>query len=340
MRLRVLLAVGGCLSALPGTLTSQESAAVRRAQQAYDALDLERAISAARTALGQRLSGADRIRAYELLAYSYGALDSTRQAVAAFRELIFLDPDLEPDVERVAPRITSLYASALGQVLVVRRMTVDTASFVAGQGYATARYSVSRPSSVIARVVGEGFSVMVDSQLVAGAGRVDWTAESAAGVPVPPGIYQVIITATEGRAEYSVQQEVAVTHGVVDTIPHLTSLPGYTEQPESESPPRNWRPLGLSTLYVGVAAGAAFALENTALDLGERKEIGAVASLALITGLVMSIKKPDPRPVPANILYNQLLREQLANRNRQIAEDNEVRRRQVMVTVTPGDGSP
>jgi hypothetical protein len=56
--------------------------------------------------------------------------------------------------------------------------------------------------------------------------------------------------------------------------------------------------------------------------------------------VALSIKKPDPVPVEANILYNQLLREELARRNADIAQQNAERRRQVMLTVVPLEGAP
>jgi hypothetical protein len=52
----------------------------------------------------------------------------------------------------------------------------------------------------------------------------------------------------------------------------------------------------------------------------------------------MSLKKPDSRPVPANIEYNRLLRDQIAQRNADIARENDVRRSQVQVTVVPVTG--
>jgi hypothetical protein len=60
----------------------------------------------------------------------------------------------------------------------------------------------------------------------------------------------------------------------------------------------------------------------------------------LIAGVALSLKKPDPVPVEANILYNQLLREELARRNADIAQQNTERRRQVMLTVVPLEGAP
>ena len=106
---------------------------------------------------------ADRIVAYELLGFTYGVLDSNVQAVDAFRSLIFLDPDREPDAIRVTPRITSLYASALGQVLVVRGVRIDSSTFIGGSTALPVRFSLSRPGSVVMRVQGEGHRARVDS---------------------------------------------------------------------------------------------------------------------------------------------------------------------------------
>ena len=101
-----------CFVTAAGALRAQQDADVIRAQQAYDALDFRTVIPAAQRAIANPdLSVEDRIIAYELLGFTYGALDSTVQAVNAFRNLIFLDPDREPDAVRVTPRITSLYAS-------------------------------------------------------------------------------------------------------------------------------------------------------------------------------------------------------------------------------------
>ncbi len=312
----------------------QDNATVLLAQQAYDELDFPRAITLGRQALSQQLTRDEQVFVHELLGLTYGALDSTRQAVDHFRQLIFLDPDREPDVNVVSPRITSLYASALGQVLVVKRLRVDTASFVAGQGGLSIQFQLSRPARAIGRVVGADYDMVIDSMLVAGTGRFEWRAMTDSGDPVPAGDFQVIITAVEAGNEFSAPVEVTVTHASVDTVDHLTSLPGYTELPETEVPPRDWKPLGISVLYAGLVSGASIALENSALGESEREVLG-ISVLAVVTGLVMSIKKPDPRPVPANIRYNELLRANLAARNADIAQQNAERRRQVRLTIVP-----
>jgi hypothetical protein len=322
------------------TASAQESTLVQQAADAYQRLDYPAAIVSIRRALATRLTVDDRITAYELLAFSYGAVDSARQAVDAFRELIFLDPDREPDPNTVSPRITSLYASALGQVLVVRHIRTDTVSFVAGDGDAVVEFELSRPALVVARAVGPGIDVVLDSMSVAGAGRVRWPATTPTGEPAPPGIYQIILAAGSGREEYAGQVLVEVRHRPVDTLLHLTALPDAVELPETVIPPRTWRPLGLATLYTAVGAGAALALENTSLGTGARRELVMVSAATLLTGFVMSLRRPAPEPVPGNILYNQLLREELGRRNAEITRTNVERRSQTLLTVLPADEGP
>ncbi len=193
---------------------------------------------------------------------------------------------------------------------------------------------MSRAARAITSVFGAGGELVIDSQLVSGPTRVDWTALAGDGSPVPAGDYRIVVTAVEGRNEFAVPVTVQVHHGVVDTMPHLRSLPGYVEQPEVVSPPRNWRPMGYAVLFAGLAAGATLALENTDVGGGNHTELGAASVLTLGVGLALSLKRPDPRPVEANIQYNRLLREQLAARNAEIADENARRRQQVRLTIS------
>jgi hypothetical protein len=334
VRKLVVLAVA-CLAASEAEAQQHES--VRRAQAAYNDLDYAGAIAAARESLTEQLSRDERVSMYELLGFSYGALDSTSEAVAAFRRLIFLDPDREPDIERVSPRITSLYASALGQVLVVRRVRVDSATFVAGQGSVPVHFEVTRLARTRTRAVGQGLDMVVDSQLVAGgaSARFDWPVLDRSGTPLPEGEYQLVTTAIEeGQSEFSSSpQVVRVRHAMRDTLPALTSLPGYERQPEMVTPPRDWRPMLMSVLYTGIGAGAFLATENGHLGRGPRTALFSVSGLMIATGLAVSLRKPDARPSRPNILYNQLLGELLSKRNADIARENSVRRRQILITV-------
>ncbi len=76
-------------------------------------------------------------------------------------------------------------------------------------------------------------------------------------------------------------------------------------------------------------------MENSGLGSPPREEIAGVSAAVLLTGFIMSLRKPDPRPVPANIRYNELLWQQIARENARRAAENEVRRMQVQLTVLP-----
>ena len=320
----------------PPAAAQERAPQVQQAWTAYNELRYSDAIRAARAAVRGRLAHEDQVAAYEVLAYALAALDSTARAVEAFKQLIFLDPDREPDVNDVAPRIVNAYTAALGDVLVVRRAALERTSFVAGEGDTPIRFEVSRPSRAIVRVVGpQGYDVVVDSFLVARQGGAAWSALTPDGDPAPEGSYQVIVTAVERGNQHGAELQAVVTHAPVDTLAHLLGLPGQTPLPEMERPPRDWRPLGLSLLYAGVGAGATLALDQPSLNSGPQAIVTGVSVVALISGFVSSIRRPDPQPVVANIRYNLLLRDELARRNEEIARQNAERRRQIRITITP-----
>ncbi len=311
---------------------------LERARVAYDSLEFQRAVTLAQQALRQGLSTVDAIVAWEITAYSHANMGNDDEAVQAFVEVIYLDPAREPDPEQIAPRIINAYATALSSVLVVRDVTIEEGEFVAGQGRTRIEFEVSRGSRATVRVVGEGYEQQLDDFLVARRGVVDWNAMTPDGDPVPAGAYEVVVEAVElgnndvRSARFTVQQ------APVDTVAHLTRLEGFDLLPEMVAPPRNWRPFGIALLSSGLGAGAALALESGNLESGSRREVLTVGAAVILTGLVMSIKPPDPRPVPANIQYNALLRQQLAERNAEIARQNAERRRQVLLTIRAGAG--
>jgi hypothetical protein len=179
-------------------------------------------------------------------------------------------------------------------------------------------------------------SLLVDSSVVAGTLNLKWAGTLANGDPVPAGRWTIAVEAFgAGQNTFSDSREVQVTVGAVDTLPHLTALPGYTDLPETEIPPQSGRPLGIALLYTGAAGAGALALNNGDLGTATGREVGVAAVAALITGFVMTLKRPAPRPALGNIQYNKLLREQLARRNADITQQNAQLRRQVQITVIP-----
>ncbi|HVH67953.1 MAG TPA: hypothetical protein VM716_08805 [Gemmatimonadales bacterium] len=332
----VLVGLAASVSPL-GAAQTVPNATLRQAQQAYDNLEYRNVLSLARAALRERLSGPERARAYELLGFTYGAMDSILKAVDAFKQVVLIDPERQLDPNRVSPKAYSAFDVALRQVLLVRQLRLDSVSFIAGRGAAPIRFTVTQPARVVARAIGTagGGSFVIDSGAWNGQVNLSWPARLSSGDPVPAGNYTVVVDARLGQNTFSASQPIRVIHGRVDTLPYLTSLPGYQYLPETEFPPQTWRPLGLAFLYTGAALIGTVGLESSSLGSGSKREIAVVGSAALITGFVMTLRKPAPRPAAANILYNRLLRDQLARRNQDIAKENIARRQQVQITVEP-----
>ena len=322
------------LMLIAAPLSAQSSATLRRAETFYRDLAYSQAIVEAKSALEQRLGRSDHIRAYELLGFAYASLDSARQSTEAFKQLLFLSPDRDLDPARISPKITSLFALALGQVLVVRQLRIDDASFVAGNGAGPIRFTVTRNARVRTRIVGVAGDAIVDSSLGDGTLRLRWNGLLRNGRPAPSGDYRLIVEASAGRDTYAASVPVRIVAGAVDTVAHLTALPGYDILSETEIPPRSWRPLGIAFLATAATSGAIIALENSSLSSPRRREIATIGVSTSIIGLLATRKRPMPVPAPANIRYNALVREQLARRNVEIASENARHQLQVKLTVT------
>lgn len=323
------------LTAYRSPLRAQSNPILRRASQAYNNLAFAQAITLARKASRERLGPDDQARAYELLAFSYASLDSTRQATEAFKQVLLLSPDRALDAGRVSPKITSAFGLALAQVLVLRELRIDTTEFVAGAGSLPIHFTVTRTARLRTRLIGPGGEITVDSALGEGAVRLQWNGLLANGQPPARGVYRVIVEASAGRDSYAASLPLRIEAAAVDTLPHLTSLPGYNLLPETVVPPRSWKPVGLALMATSVALGGSLALESSKLGGGGRREILAIGTGAALIGVLATVKKPAPVPARANILYNSLVREQLAKRNAEIAAENAARRRQVKLAIMP-----
>ncbi|HEX7337595.1 MAG TPA: tetratricopeptide repeat protein [Gemmatimonadales bacterium] len=331
-----LFAAAAALSlAFWAPLEAQTSPTLRRAIDAYANLSYGETIGLARQASRERLSPEEQARAYELLGLAYASLDSTRQATEAFKQVLLLNPDRGLDPSRISPKITSAFALALAQVLVLRDVRIDSAEFIAGSGSVPIRFNVTRSARLRTRLVGPGGSITIDSTLGEGSVRLSWNGFLSGGQPPVRGAYRLIVEATAGRDSYAASLPFWIEPGVVDTVPHLKSLPGYDLLPEKVVPARSWKPVGLALMATSLALGGSLALENSKLGGGGRREILTIGGGAALVGFLATMKKPTPVPAQANILYNSLVREQLARRNAEIAAENAARRRQVKLGIIP-----
>lgn len=341
--MRLALAAGAavlCALLAAPPLRAQESATVRQAVAAYDALRPPEAIRLGKLALTEKLSPADRARTYELLGFAYASMDSTRQATEAFRSLVLLDADRDLDPGRISPKITGAFTNALATVLVVRHANVDSSSFVVGAGAMAIEFTVTRPSRVRTRVVGQNREALVDSSVISSIATLRWSGLMSDSQPPKTGTYRVVIEAATGGNSYERAISLKIIASPVDTLEHLTSLPGYSLLPEMTAPPRSWKPFGIAALITAGVAGATLALENPKLGSPSKTPILVVSGSALLIGGLAVAQKPALVPNTANIRYNNLVKEQLAKQNREIAAENVRRRTQVRLTITeePGTG--
>src|SRR5438445_4946678 len=328
-----VMALGGVATLRAQTI---QNPTLRRAQQAFDNLDYRQALSAGQAALRERLTGFERARAYELLGFTYSGMDSILKAVDAFKQVVLLEPERTLDPNRTSPKALSAFQVALTQILVVRQLRVDSVNFIGGQGAVGIRYTVTQPSRVVMRVTGgTSGSMRIDSTVANGQVNIRWPARMPNGDPVPAGNYNIVVEATVGQNSFSTSQPIRITHGAVDTLPLLTSLPGYTYLPETEVPPKSWRPMGLALVYSGIALAGTSALSHGDLGSASMREGGVIGGGIVLAGFIMTLKKPAPQPARGNIPYNSLLREQIARRNPELAQENTRRRQQVALSVVP-----
>src|SRR5207237_8182804 len=87
---------------------------------------------------------------------------------------------------------------ALRQVLLVRQLRVDSVSFVGGQGAVPIRFTVTQPARVVARAIGSGATVVIDSGAWNGQVNLRWPARLPGGDPVPAGASTVVFDARLG----------------------------------------------------------------------------------------------------------------------------------------------
>src|SRR2546426_278944 len=313
-----------------------QNVTLRRAQQAFENLDYRQALSLGQASLRERLTGFERARAYELLGFTYSGMDSILKAVDAFKQVVLIEPERDLDPTRTSPKALSAFQVALTQILVVRQLRVDSVEFIGGQGAVAMRYTVTQPSRVVTRITGGTLgSIRIDSTVANGQVNIRWPARMPSGDPVPAGDYNVVVGATAGPKSVSTSPPIRVTHGAVGTLPHLTSLPGSTYPAHPQMPPKSWRPMGLALVYTGIALAGTSALSHGDLGSASMREGGMIGGGIVLAGFVMTLKKPAPQPARGNILYNSLLREQIARRNTEIAQENTRRRQQVALSVVP-----
>jgi hypothetical protein len=244
-----------------------------------------------------------------------------------------LDPNRQIDA---GPRINGYFNAALSQVLVIRQLRVDSATFATGSqgGGVPIAFTITSRARIMTRAVSGENSILIDSSVVTGTLNLRWGGTLPNGDVVPAGNWTILVEAEgSGQNTFSASQPIRISSTNVDTIAHLTTLPGRSELPETVVP-RSAEPLRTALILAGVTTMGELAFYNRNTTTTTKRQIGIAVSATFLAG-VLAIFRPVPRPVPANVQYNSLLREELVQRNAEIARQNALLRRQAELTIVP-----
>jgi len=318
-RIVVLALALACAAPLNGQQALQLLA---RGVQAYQHLDLDQAVSLLRASLaptaGTGLLVGDQVRALTYLGAAELFRTHTDSARAAFRRIVALDPEYQPDQTVFPPQVTELFALVrrATPAVAVRIAPVTTFKaraeslhvYLVGSDSATrARVRVEREDGVLVREVYGG--VVGDSL------TVGWDGQSAGGTPVAAGRYRLTVT-TIGSASNG--DRVTRVPLIVERQAQAASAPAAPATPPDSLllPERSAGGSGWPSLAVGaggaLVAAALPAAINPGGDDGQRR---FVVSVAIGTaGLLGFLWQRRGHALPDNIRANAALRQQWARR--------------------------
>lgn len=334
----VALALGTALLLPAGQLAhaaQEESfeARLERAIAAMDSAEVERAVDLLRTLLSWVGPSTPRLalaRAHLHLAAASLSLGLRDSAVAHLREMIRANPFAVPDTSVFNPEVISQYRIARRTTPALDfRIARDTVLRPQSDKYLVA-VAVGQPREVRFALLGPGGSptvVVEETRAVDSMATVPLAPRGADSLPLFPGGYRLVLSAGSDL-EVSTSLQVMRVSVAVDTLAHEPPLAPARFHPETrKGPPATWSSL-LGLMLGGLAAALPSLLSHSDLpsagiDIGSLSVGGAIAT----AGIVGTFVGRRPVPIPENIERNRALRASWAERNREIAAENERRRR-------------
>jgi hypothetical protein len=334
-------AAGFALQLRPA-VAMQEQAFEQRLERAIAALDsaeVERGMDLLRALLASADSAVPRgaiARAHLHLAAASLSLGLRDSASLHLREMVRANPFAVPDTLVFNPDLTALFRIARRTTPALGlRVARDTVLRPQTDKYLVA-VAVGEPRQVRIALIGPGASptvVLEETAQVDSSSTVPLTPVGGDSVPIPAGIYRLVLTAG-GGLETTTLLRVTRVSVRVDTLLHEAPLDSARFRPETrKGPPAGWS--ALAGLAAGaVAAAIPLALSNPDLTAGgsDTRSISVAASIAA-AGIVGVFVGRRPVSIPENIEYNRALRASWEERNREIARENERRRQWVPLRI-------
>ena len=317
-----ILALALTLAGPPLLRGQQALQLLARGVEAYQHLDLDRAVTLLRASLaptsGTALLVGDQVRALTYLGAAELFRTHSDSARAAFRRIVALDPEYRPDQTVFPPQVTELFSLVrrASPAVAVRVAPVTTFKaraeslhvYLVGSDTATrARVRVEREDGMLVR---ELYNGVVGDSLTVG-----WDGQTAGGTPVAAGRYRLTVT-TIGSTTSG--DRVARVPLIVERQAQAASAPATPAVPPDSLllPERSRGGPGWPSLAAGaggaiLAAGLPTAI-NPGGDDGHRR---FVVSVAIGTaGLLGFLWQRRGHALPDNIRANAALRQQWARR--------------------------
>jgi hypothetical protein len=305
---------------------------VNRALAALDSAQTERGADSLRALLGQWPSDAStdaRLRASIHLGAAMLSLGLRDSALARFGEVVRLNPFFVSDPDVFNPEIIAAFREARRTTPSVGiTVTADTVITPLTESYHVA-VAVGQPGDVVVRLVRAGAaSPSVEPTRLAVDSSVSFAMplRMSDSVPLEPGDYR-LTAEINGTDALSATVILRITRQSVDTANHEPALDPLRFRPEARRGPLAARS-ALSGIAFGLAAVAVpMVLGNKNLGGGKAQasalSVGIGISLAGFAGVVLGQRMV---PIDENVQYNRSLVREWEQRNRAIADVNDVKR--------------
>jgi hypothetical protein len=336
------------LAAPPLAAQSNTAEMLQSARQAYENLQVERALGILRQVVSPSspyvVSPDQRVEAYKYLgaalALQAGAVKRD-SAVTYFRAALERDPFVDLEPQRFSPAQLAVFADARNRTFAVAVRPPGTDTLVPGSGqmtiqalttHAAALRAALRSPSGASRVLYDG-----DND---GLREVRWDGLLADGSLAPTGRYELDVVGESRRLRLT--DTVVVYLDVVRLHPPLEdTLPDFG--PGELLPEQYPTSVATGNLLKGLAvAGGALVVQavipSRTLGSGSALLSGGVAGAAVLTGVVSFSVLQHHRAIPANIAANAQRRAERGAQNAAIAERNAERLRQTRLLVAPASG--
>jgi hypothetical protein len=307
-------------------LRAQSGSDLAQGIQAYRALEMESASWLLRQALNnERLKPDERKTALSYLGAAEFYRERHDSAVAAFGELVRLDPEYRldrlvfpPDAQQVFEEARRLNPSV--------RVTARSASFAPGSSGLPVRLDANTPQVVVMTfesVSGEVIDTAYRGQ-IADTATVFWNATGPAVAPAPVGGFVLSVASLDGRGKVARRVELPV---------HVTRTPENAlpiPEPPPVLPARQPAGPAFVRLGLGIAAASVAYFATPLFTDKTAPRVLATGLFATAGGIGFWEARPG-KPLPANVVANETARAAWRARVANVEEEN--RRRAVGGTV-------